>query len=78
VVQRSRAIEEQGHRHPHGRLEVDPHGLVEIVEAQVVDGPTLGYGGVVHEHVEVAEGVPGFEGQPLGRLDVAQVGDPPT
>src|SRR5207302_1877632 len=55
---------------------VDPHDLLDLVVGQLGDVATLGDAGVVDEHVEVAEGVPHLEGNPLGALHVAQVGGP--
>ena len=37
---------------------------------------TLRDGGVDHEHVEMAEGVPRLDRHPFGMLELAEIGDP--
>ena len=57
---------EQGQRHARRREEVDPHHVLELVDGQLGHLAALRDGGVVHDHVEVAERVPRLERHPLG------------
>src|SRR5690606_4532571 len=53
-----------------GSLDVDPQDRVEVAFAHVPDGAVSHDAGVVHEHVELAEGVDGLGDHATGAVVV--------
>jgi hypothetical protein len=67
---------QHGQRQPHRGKEVDPHDILDLVGLQGGDGPPFRDGGIVDQHIDAAERLPGAHRQLAERRGVGQVGDP--